>query len=182
MLIGDFIQLTQLISDFSKNRSEINKKHFEQFIEPIWHAFHKIHEDYKTSITNYRNLILDNNIKTERILDKIREEIILTQDLRNELHHLTQIDDVKTKYPEEQAILIHAIQAYFGYTYQWVEGDNVITRNGTRYSLIAGILRHQGTDDRNEMANVCLIVLDELQYYHEKVASAYYKLKNLYLK
>lgn len=104
--IGSFIAALSLLNDGLTRKSEINREFFEGFIEPIWAGFSQVHEDYKKSISEYRNLVLQGEDPI-RILDQIKSDSLLTQDLRAKL--LASMYSISSRKVEKEKILYELI-------------------------------------------------------------------------
>jgi hypothetical protein len=90
MVVSDILQLVEFSRKLVSRRAELNKSYFEQFIEPAWKAFVKIHEDYMKALREYAELISKEDIDIETLVTRISHDSIYTRDMRTELYGILE--------------------------------------------------------------------------------------------
>jgi len=91
MIETELLGLLGILRELVSKKGELDKSYFENFIQPTWESFEKIHELYKTSFREYTNFIQKDDAQVDTLLEMIRRDFIYSQDLRVQLKNLAQI-------------------------------------------------------------------------------------------
>ena len=196
MIIGDVMILIKTLKDLAEQKGKLDKAYFENFVQPIWEAFIKVHEDYKESFREYARLVSEENIEVEVLLQRIREDSMYTADLRSELGKLMQYIPSSPLSVKEHYIndFIQSLQRYFaveistnksrktvGFAMEYL--DQVPT-NLPRYKTIIHLSKMQnrmmGEESNLEIGKAMEIfegMINYLQDAYEQVAGAYYMVR-----
>jgi hypothetical protein len=89
-MLTEIIELVEIARKLVSRKAELDKSYFEDFIQPAWEAFVKIHSDYMKSLREYADLVSQKDIPIEILTKKISQDSIYTRDLRTELHTLLE--------------------------------------------------------------------------------------------
>ncbi len=84
-MINDIIELIKLAREMLEKKREFEKEFFQNYVEPAWQLFQKIHKDYKDSFLEYSNYVSGSNIDIDYLINKVRRDSILSVDFRYEL-------------------------------------------------------------------------------------------------
>lgn len=76
--------LNALVKVVDRNAS-LDRQYFDDFIQPTWEAFVKVHTDYMHSLEAYQNAIKDIEKPVTELIETIRHDFVMTADLRTEL-------------------------------------------------------------------------------------------------
>ena len=90
MVISEIITLIGLLRGLFQRKAEISREYFEDFIEPIWVSYVKVHENYKVSFNEYTKIVSSKDFDTSFLIDKIRRDSIYSEDMRAELEALIE--------------------------------------------------------------------------------------------
>lgn len=85
MLALEVVSLLETLRRLVSRKAELDKEYFENFIQPAWEAFLKVHRDYKTSFREYAELVAQDNYPISTLVERLRQDSIYTRDLRSEL-------------------------------------------------------------------------------------------------
>jgi len=193
MILSELSTLLQFARGLAERKAELDKKYFEQFIQPAWSAFVKVHENYKSSFKKYLEYVNGDEYKVSDLIESIRQDSIDSTDLRSELAAIVHYLPSSTlKVSEEYLInLARAITQYFNVREQikYVknkEGVSIVVQdsrpmsNFARYDAIISLSRN-GTDNKEEAKRILERVMRELHSGYDKAAHHYYELKKMLL-
>ncbi len=115
-MIAEIIDLTQIFMNLASKKAELDERYFEQFVQPAWEAFEKVHQDYKSSFKKYTELLSEENAQLAPIIDQVRQDSIYTSDLRSEVRKLVKhLPSAKLKTKEMYlSNFAKSIDSYFG--------------------------------------------------------------------
>jgi hypothetical protein len=207
MAMNEIIELTQILLNLLGKKSELDKKFFIDFIDPVWNCFLKSHENYKLSLQEYSQLLSQKNTPLSKVVKKIKQDLFYTSDLRSELKAIMRATP-SPKPPSAKKKLSNFIGAIIGYFYSPL--FLIATANKDRNAsdeLLSDLFRSDLGKKfgkviyeepamignyarwalykfgRNQKANSYTMqylidtILDILQRQYEEVADAYYQLR-----
>ncbi len=90
-MITDILELIKLAREILEKKRVLDKEYFNNFVEPVWVMFQKIHADYKNSFLSYSELFADSGGDLNLLIKKIHQDIIYLGDVRHELYLLASI-------------------------------------------------------------------------------------------
>lgn len=197
MPISELISLIELTRNLASRKSQIDKEFFENFIDPIWTTFIKVHEDYKKSIGNYSNMLANKDIKISAIIEEIQKDSLFTSDLRAELYSIIE-NTPSPRFISHQGILgdfKHAVVYYLTYRniYEGKDMNDFLEREKLskkfpslraqmiRTPLLVYLMRKGEETNREQAQRTFLHVLDELQELYSEVANYYQMLRKVVL-
>ena len=82
MLVTDILSLVETLRKLASRKAELDKEYLENFIQPTWEAFEKVHLDYKNSFTEYIRLLSEKDCDIPALIEKIHQDSLQTEDLR----------------------------------------------------------------------------------------------------
>ena len=88
MISSELIGFVSLIRELAGRKAELDKAYFDNFIQPTWDVFLKIHQAYKSAFTQYIVTASKDQVQLESLLETIRQDYIFNSDLRSELSKL----------------------------------------------------------------------------------------------
>jgi hypothetical protein len=200
-MLGDILQLVSLVKEFTPKKKELNREYFNSFIHPAWELFSKIHEDYISSIRKYSDMLLKSEVTASSLIAEIRQDLILTQNLRIELGKMLGnfpfrysrfLNSIETVPEENIPILVFmdAIYRYFQSQTELYCGDrwdkDYVPTNEIRMPMLVylsgkGKLSDYRGVTRKDAARYFEYITQDIQNKYGEVAQAYYELKKLLL-
>ena len=188
MITTELIDLLELARSLVSRKAELDKSHFEQFIEPVWDSFVRVHQDYKKSFREYAQVVFRENFSTEDLLERIRSDSINTADIRIELSKLIKYLPQEKPFSKDVLLSKFAlkISEYFdaglhtsgtGDATAVFSNSEFTSANGARYRAIIYLSRKRNQLDFMETIEFFQDLVIELQSRYEEVADAYYHLK-----
>lgn len=201
MVATELLSLLEVTRKLASRKAELDKEYFENFVEPIWNAFNKVHESYKESFKDYLDLLAKDDHTIQALIQKISEDSIFTDDVRNELRSLLEhIPSIRFKTKAEYlANFIQAIITYLGAHSSAtgrvsvgrdlaVGGLDAVDRSVVlgisqriRVPLVAYLSRKRENTDRERAKQVFKTLALEIQSAHSKVSDSYYLLRKALL-
>jgi hypothetical protein len=200
----ELINLLNIARTLVERKGKLNKDYFDNFIQPMWDSFNKIHENYKISFREYAELILKNNIDKKSLIDKIHQDSKYTEDLRKEFGIL--IDNIPSSptgvgnhilkefilslrnYFTTRAILSVSRswikktgEIKFNFDDEHTKSKNIF-KNMPRYNAIIWLSKNNDDRELKRAAVMFEHMISFLQTEHASVAENYYKLKKDLLK
>ena len=186
-------------------KASLDRKYFEDFIQPTWEAFVKVHTDYMHSLEAYQNAIKDTAEPVTELIETIRHDFVMTTDLRTELM-ATAGALPKLRLSNNQLLIefASAIEAYLGRRVNFSVGEDKSSDTNLKLSysearkreridpgrlgyappeqyvrspLIAYLSRKANETDRSHAAKMFEIFAMELQEKYGEVGNAYYSLR-----
>lgn len=122
-MTGNALDLRKLIQMFATEKITLDKKYFENIIQPTWEAFELVHKDYKGTFSLFSTLFqvygLDkvaDKSPLDSLVNSLKEYWTFTSELRSELEKLLQsLSSLSEAVPREGLLLdfVKAIDAYF---------------------------------------------------------------------
>jgi hypothetical protein len=88
MAVSEIMGLLEIVRTLVSRKAELDKQYFDQFIQPMWDTFVRIHEDYKRSFKEYAKLASENTVPVKDLIAQINRDAVYTADLRSELRKL----------------------------------------------------------------------------------------------
>ena len=197
--------LISLLKDHLKEKRDLDKDYFDQYINPIWEQFNDIHNDYKSSFKNYIDLASSDDFDESILIRKISHDSIFSSDLRTRLKASIEYIPNKNGSKEKDhclVLFINNIYNYFGAEggevyppgIQLIDCAQHITMikckkfsNVFREDAIADIRYHRICDDRIDdildgLPKLLSDILIKIQQNYDEVAQSYYCLRNAILK
>jgi hypothetical protein len=193
MPISEIISLLELARNLANRKTQIDKEYFENFVEPLWDTFVKVHEDYKKSIDEYSEMLANKNIKISAIMEKIQKDSLFTSDLRAGLY--TLIEHVPSPYSKSHlgylSDFTNDIISYLTYRniYEGKNTDDLwereelskkfppVSPQHIRLPLLVYLLRKGEETNREQAQKTFLHVFHELQHLHWRVQDSYQSLR-----
>ncbi len=198
-MVIELINLLNIVKSLVNAKSTLDKNYFQQFIEPTWDAFSTIHQTYLKSFQEYRQLIDDEDADAEKLYEQIRQDIMYSLHLTNELKQLINhipVHFLKTK-QTYVADFAKALMGYFDYRNSVSSTLNVLSQYGplnqlsrhefyyflnVRYALVRDLGRLASDWDETDIRTKTRNVIDQFalaqQSKYEQVANSYYQLRN----
>ncbi len=91
-MLTKWLAFIELVKQLVENRSKTDRQYVDDFLDPLWYAFLRIHEDYKDSFARYLSIIsptsLADNEAADKLLTQVREDSEGSQDIRSELQSI----------------------------------------------------------------------------------------------
>lgn len=110
------LKLIDRCIDLAKRREEINRKLYEDFVQPAFDNVEAVYEDYSKSLRRYRDTIEKTNLWTEEaeqsIVALITKDRLFSEDLLIKLRALSNIETVKLAGLEN---FVDAIKRFISY-------------------------------------------------------------------
>ncbi len=179
-MLPELIGLIDIAVKMVGRKSELDKEYFDQFVQPLWENFVKIHVEYKESFQKYIDFINSDDFQLESLKDMIRKDSIRTSDWRSELEksiaHLPS-SHLLNENKENLSDFVKAIHRYFivRLTSETVEGKTIAN---LRYSAYIYLSRQGDSDIEKDKAIVKFNNISRhIRQNYDAVADAYYKLK-----
>lgn len=185
MICTEIIGLIEMVRTLISRKAELDKQYYEQFIQPTWEAFVKVHEDYKNSFREYANSVSKEDFQVKTLVEQIQQDSVYTSDLRTELRKLIKnlpSAHMKTK----QAYLsdfAEALIEYFGFEdalLMSVTFTNLMlmaAENPLRHAAASSLVQKGEDWDRVRTKVIFDQLTSILQCRYDKVAETYYRLR-----
>jgi hypothetical protein len=179
-MIDLIIKLLESLRSFPERKAERRKRVFVEVTEPAWHSFNKVHADYKASLNQYRELVLDENQTVLGLIERTIRDSILTMDLRSDLFSITNlVSSNKKNKLRDLSDFKGAISRYF-----WIFDDPIDVTpspcyNTRRISLTLYLCCNGEGVDRVKVANLIDKSIEDLQNSYNHVSEEFFKLKAL---
>jgi hypothetical protein len=90
MIASELLSLLEIFRKLVNSKAELDKKYFDQFIEPAWNLFRKVQEDYKSSFQRYLEFVESDKYDSKVLVEKLRQDSLQSQDFRTELVELVK--------------------------------------------------------------------------------------------
>ena len=196
MAVSEIISLIDLLRNLVDKKSDFDKEFFEQFVLPTWNTFEVIHQDYKVTLKEYTRLVSDENYQIDLLAEKVKNDIIYTQDLRSQLFRLlVYLPDAILKTREQylsdfaESIINYFFPFGIGIMRSKSDGKHSEIKpilNEYRYHPIDNFIRlsffeflslNKGAIDRKEAKDILGKLSLNIQKRYDKVANAYYCLR-----
>jgi hypothetical protein len=91
-VLTKWLNIVDLLKQLVEARSKTDRQYVEDFLDPLWHAFIRVHEDYKDSFAKYRLIIspvgLADNKSADDLLTQMQEDSVGSQDIRSDLQSI----------------------------------------------------------------------------------------------
>lgn len=85
-MIGDIIALIEFIKNQREKKTEIQRNLIEDFVNPVFSLFKKVHDDYLTTFRKYQDAIESSNtLQLSLIIEEIKKDSLFSKNLRYEL-------------------------------------------------------------------------------------------------
>ena len=174
-MLTDVINLFELLRKLVQRKSELDKEYFENFIEPVWQTFKKVHENYRDSFIKYMKFLDNESIDVSKVREQLLQMLdidsIQYSDARRELKEM--IENTPIDYPVigNNLLLrfIDGITSYFS-------SVNLRSLRSYAHEIFSKISK----DKSLEVEKAKSIILNFQHYIQKKyksVASIYYELK-----
>lgn len=197
-MLTDLVAIVGFLKNLIEKKGEIDDRYFEQFIQPTWEAFLRIHEDYKTSLKSYTESLSDERVPTESIRTRIAQDSIYANDLRSELGAIVRnlpSPRFKTK-GEYVSDFVNNLVTYFdsfqieshasdaleitvdetGIREQSKEDFEIPSWNIIRFNTLV-FLTQTSDDGRKDATKALNTIAYILQKRYEKATAAYHRLR-----
>ena len=185
-MINDLITLVELTRQLVARKSDLDKAFFDNFIEPMWELFSKIHQDYKDSFTRYRELVTNEEGDPKELVYSLVETIkidsLYTSDLRSNLNGLIRNIPSSTLKVSEGYLssFVQAINRYFKRDYSNYPGYNYLLNLRAYLESSIKFQMDRPKYDQDIKEDIVPLIDASLRYVqanYELVAEAYYKLR-----
>jgi len=155
MVVTDLVTLVETARKMVARKGELDRAYFEDFVQPVWDAFVKVHEDYKKSFREYAELLAKPDCTKAQLIERVRSDSIYTEDLRGELGLL--FFHLGTGRRSKVGILqplARAMSFYFSDLGRLGIEKMVVPRFGNieRYELVTILSRMEDSDDGRRKA------------------------------
>ncbi len=186
MAIMELMALVETLRNLAQRKSELDKEQFENFVQPIWEAFEKVHENYKTCFNEYVDYLSKEDFDVDKLIEKIKLDSINSLDLRNNLYslieHLPEPLSDSTSHVRRWFIL--SLLKYFD-TRSSLEmaHDKATNRltfkvdglpNKIRFNILIQLSRRK---ENHELRRALTETLKALQYHYGEVVYYYHDIK-----
>jgi hypothetical protein len=202
MFGNEIITLLETLRKLINLKGELDKRYFENFIEPIWDVFEKVHISYKKSFQEYTDFISNVDAKKDPVrkidtlLEMIRRDFVYSQDSRSQIVALVEnLPSSRFKAKEQNlSTFLIAVQDYFDIQPRSKTSDeNERINEEATFFVLSRMLRNEFRQARyrayseisqgqDNMTNRIVMTLDrimqDLQVRYERVAKSYYVIKN----
>lgn len=175
-MISDIKTVLDIILAMRSNSAQNRKSYFENYVDPIWVLFEKIHGDYKVSFQEYL-VLLEDKAAISVIRERVAQDVIFSADLRTSLRNL--LGELRTSggarlSASDGDAFLDAISSYFFNTL--LEADPTSgTTNAIRTALIVEMYH---SDDHEYLKRCVTDSLSVIQRAYGKCHAAYLTLKN----
>ncbi len=181
----EIVGLIELVRTLVGRKAELDKEYFENFVQPAWEAFVRIHENYKSSFREYAEFVPKNEQPSITLDELIRRDAIHAANLRSELGKmLKNLPSAAVK--ARQIYLsdyVKSMDRYFDIestvNLSLTAKSSLVDVGYNRLYLFA--LRNLGRMGENRNKEEERKMFDQLvviiQIKYEKVADAYYRLR-----
>jgi hypothetical protein len=193
MAISELINLLELTRNLASRKSQLNKEYFENFIEPIWDAFIKVHDNYIKSMKEYYDLLSDESVKITTLINKIENDSLFTINLRAELYSLVENGSPPISKTNRVRFsdFTEKILRYLTYRnlYESTGENDYRAREEVakkfpfmgiqhiRIPIVVYLLRKGDATNREDAQEMIRRITLELQLLHESVSNSYRKLQ-----
>lgn len=114
-MVSDIVQLSQLMFSLVGKKAELDRKYFDQFVQPAWEAFEGVHENYKARFKEWGQQLTDGSVTLRTVIDQIGHERIYTSDARSQLLNMVgQLPTARLKTKQSYVTeFVEAVADYF---------------------------------------------------------------------
>ncbi len=202
MTVLEIVQLFDILRNAVSQKKELDRQYFENFVEPIWALFNKVHDNYKTTFREYSEIVSEKDFDPEKLVDRIRRDSIHTNDIRTSLNGLVS----QIPHPPLNNGLGEAkdyLDSFLNGLWQYFRAKRIITAsldkhedkltiaqeklihmpfdNKYRFKVILNLTRkgrEMTSKDATEMFDE---IVEVMQFRYGLVAKDYYALRKIYL-
>ncbi len=72
-MVNDILELIKLAREMLEKKREFEKEYFQNYVEPAWQLFQRIHNDYKDSFLEYSDSVSESVIDIDTLVEKIKK-------------------------------------------------------------------------------------------------------------
>ena len=193
MAISELINLIELTRILVSRKSQLDKEYFDNFVEPIWVAFVKVHDDYMNSMKEYYDFLSDENTKISVIISKIENDSLFTTNLRGELYSLIEniAHPTSKKQHSHLSDFTNDILCYLTYRnlFESTNDDENSTRKAfterfpfmglqfIRIPIVVYLSRKGDETNRDNAKEILQHITRELQFMHKDISDSYQRLR-----
>ena len=181
-MIGEIVKFIEFFKKLLDGRTARRKEIFINFAEPAWCSFLKVHEDYKSSLVRYRELVGQAELRIDDLIREIRDDSVLSDDLRSDL--IAIVCSGSTNFGDKSEELFgfeRAVRSYFWVFREPMDVTPGPMFNTRRTSLIEYLSRRGEKTDRKKAALLMSKGIEDLQREYRRVAKTYFNLKGALL-
>lgn len=178
MLLTLVDKLIDRCIDLVKHKQEVNRSLFSDFVEPAYIQFEIVHNDYLETFRSYRGKLKDGNESLAKLIDKIKEDNLFSENQRHKLYALAKpADPLVGKF-------VRGIYCYLTNPYTFAPGrHDVAFREDQRWRVsllhcleMIGDKDPDHVDAETAINNLDMIV-EEMQTLYGRVTKEYLGLK-----
>jgi hypothetical protein len=102
-MVGDIIALAEFIEKWVGKKTEVKRNLIEDFVDPVFSLFEKIHDDYLTTFRTYQDKIKSSNpLNLSAIIQEIERDSLFSENLRHKLSaSLSVKNDLLSEFVQE---------------------------------------------------------------------------------
>ena len=82
MIVNEILSLLEIVKNIASHKAELDKRYFEQFIQPAWEAFTKVHETYKQLFREHVDFVSKDDYNSNALIERAKRDYIYMTDLR----------------------------------------------------------------------------------------------------
>ena len=118
-MLTKYLTIVDLLKKLIEARSKTDRQYVEDFLDPLWQAFTRVHEDYKVSFAKYRSMLSltgpTQELSDDNFQDEIRGDMLCSRDILSDLQGILNHLPSPGKGARDQGIrrLGQAIMDYF---------------------------------------------------------------------
>ncbi|MDL1909294.1 hypothetical protein FBQ81_01175 [Chloroflexi bacterium CFX6] len=148
----------------------------------------EIHNNYKTTFQEYTKLAIENDGDSDLIIEKIRQDSIYSEDLRNELKNM--VNSTPSAFPKTSDQLLDEFLTALSYYFELRALFKVNQENGNiqkiyaprmsnaaRYRVVVILSRKGMNSNKAEVIKVLQETMRMLQSNYEWVSKSFYRLR-----
>jgi len=188
-----WLAVVDLLKQLVETQSKTDGQYVYDFLESLWYAFSRVHEDYKASFQSYRSFFspasLTDDGTADKLLNQMREDSAASQDIRSELQGILKQMPSPGKGSRDQKIhhLGRAILEYFQIGNRYSHFNDAVLLN-IRATLISR-LEHPTIGDQDDentkfenlisknVEDVVRSASEHIHKAHSSVVDAYHDLR-----